>query len=184
MNFEKRCTVIVVLIGVLLVGCTAGADLTQTNNQGKIKSQETVTKTALKDSLLKRITPIPSNQNPTPRSTNTPTSTPSFTLSPSITASPSPSLTPTPPHPLTIEYLRQLDYSRSKINIEEAQGSGTGYNKYIASYHSEGLKIYAFLTVPSGKSQQMVGRLSFSTMVIFVQQATKLEKSICTMSTT
>ena len=51
-------------------------------------------------------------------------------------------------HPLSIEYMRQQTYPGSEITIEQILPAGTNYNQYIASYKSDGLKIYALLTVP------------------------------------
>jgi dienelactone hydrolase len=53
-------------------------------------------------------------------------------------------------HPLMVEYMRQQSYPGSDIVIEETLAPGANYNRYIASYRSEGLKIYALLTVPHG----------------------------------
>ncbi|MBI2190290.1 MAG: alpha/beta hydrolase [Candidatus Levybacteria bacterium] len=60
-------------------------------------------------------------------------------------------------HLLSIEYMRRQSYPGSEIIIEQtlpaspAGGpSGSNYNQYIASYRSDGLKIYSFLTVPQG----------------------------------
>lgn len=53
-------------------------------------------------------------------------------------------------NPLSIETLRLGDYSGSDIVIEETLASGSNYDRYIASYKSEGLKIYSLLTVPTG----------------------------------
>lgn len=53
-------------------------------------------------------------------------------------------------HPLAIEYMRKQEYSGSDIVIEQALPQGSNYDRYIASYKSDGLKIYALLTVPRG----------------------------------
>ncbi|MDP3726986.1 MAG: alpha/beta fold hydrolase [bacterium] len=53
-------------------------------------------------------------------------------------------------YPLSIEYMRQQTYPGSEIAIEQTLPSGANYNQYIASYKSDGLKIYALLTVPQG----------------------------------
>lgn len=50
--------------------------------------------------------------------------------------------------PLTIELLRRGEYPGSEVTIEQILEPGSNYNRYIASYRSEGLKIYALLTVP------------------------------------
>lgn len=55
------------------------------------------------------------------------------------------------PHPLSIESLREKEYPGSEVTIEETLSSGSNYSRYIASYKSEGYKIYALLTVPTGK---------------------------------
>ncbi len=49
---------------------------------------------------------------------------------------------------LSIEKLRQGRYSGSDIVVEETLAPGSNYKRYIVSYKSEGLKIYALLTVP------------------------------------
>ena len=51
---------------------------------------------------------------------------------------------------LSIEALRNGEYPGSDIIIEQILESGSNYERYIASYKSEGLKIYALLTVPDG----------------------------------
>lgn len=51
-------------------------------------------------------------------------------------------------HPLSIEALRKGEYPGSDIVIEQTLSAGSNYSRYIASYRSEGLKIYALLTVP------------------------------------
>ncbi len=90
-------------------------------------------------------TPAPS----TPTATHMPTATPNPTATPTVTPTPAP--TPTPTHPLMIEVMRQQDYPGSEITIEEKLDPGSNYDRYIASYLSEGLKIYALLTVPQGE---------------------------------
>jgi dipeptidyl aminopeptidase/acylaminoacyl peptidase len=87
----------------------------------------------------------------TPTSTATPTRTPLPTATPTPTKTPTPTLTPTPLHPLMIESLRQRTYPGSEIAIEETLTPGVNYERYIASYLSEGFKIYALLTVPQGE---------------------------------
>lgn len=50
---------------------------------------------------------------------------------------------------LSIENLRKGNYPGSDINIEETLSAGSNYKRYITSYKSEGLKIYALLTIPN-----------------------------------
>ncbi|GIV78432.1 MAG: hypothetical protein KatS3mg050_2826 [Litorilinea sp.] len=69
-------------------------------------------------------------------------------------ASPLPTPTPLPPgvpHPLTIEYLRQGEYPGSPLVVEQVLEPGVNYSRAIVSYRSEGLKIYALLTIPNGE---------------------------------
>ena len=57
-------------------------------------------------------------------------------------------------NPLTIESLRNGQYPGSDIVIEQTLESNSNYNRYVASYKSEGLKIYALLTVPKTQKPQ------------------------------
>jgi dipeptidyl aminopeptidase/acylaminoacyl peptidase len=47
--------------------------------------------------------------------------------------------------------MRQQTYQGSEITIEKRLEPGANYDRSIASYRSEGLKIYALLTVPRGQ---------------------------------
>jgi fermentation-respiration switch protein FrsA (DUF1100 family) len=82
------------------------------------------------------------------------TATPS--VGPSATEAPPlrPTMTPTALHPLMIEVMRRQTYPGSDIVIEQTLDAGPNYDRYIASYLSEGLKIYALLTVPRGERPQ------------------------------
>lgn len=60
-----------------------------------------------------------------------------------------------PPHPLSIEALRQGEYPGSDLAIEQELEDGSNYMRYIASYKSEGLKIYGLLTIPIGQKPEM-----------------------------
>jgi dipeptidyl aminopeptidase/acylaminoacyl peptidase len=50
---------------------------------------------------------------------------------------------------LSIDELKKGNYHGSNLKIEQALDNGTNYKRYIASYKSEGLKIYGLLTVPN-----------------------------------
>jgi dipeptidyl aminopeptidase/acylaminoacyl peptidase len=52
---------------------------------------------------------------------------------------------------LSIQAMRKKSYSGSKINIVQTLTPGSNYNQYVASYKSDGLTIYALLTVPIGQ---------------------------------
>ena len=60
----------------------------------------------------------------------------------------------TSPHPLTIEAQRKKEYPGSDIAIEQTLSPGSNYQRFIASYKSDGLKIYALLTVPNGPAPE------------------------------
>jgi len=91
---------------------------------------------------------------PTLIPTFSPPESTSVSLSPSPTNSPQPTWTIVPnpsPFPISIEAMRLRDYPGSQIVIEQTLQSGTNYSRYIASYLSEGLKIYALMTIPYGE---------------------------------
>lgn len=52
-------------------------------------------------------------------------------------------------HPLSINEMRKQKYPGSEIKIEETLAPGENYNRYIASYTSEGLKIFGLLSIPT-----------------------------------
>ena len=54
--------------------------------------------------------------------------------------------------PLSVEYMRKQTYPGSDITIEQTLPSGGNYQRYTASYKSDGLNIYALLTVPDGEA--------------------------------
>lgn len=82
----------------------------------------------------------------TPTATTAPTLTP--TAVPTQTSTPTP--TPKPPNPLQISAMRARQYPGSDITIESTLDPGANYQRYYASYMSDGLKIYGLLTVPNG----------------------------------
>ena len=88
--------------------------------------------------------------NQTHSSTGTPT--PTLPPSPTATSSPTVTITPTPTlHPMHILAQRQTPYPGSEIVIESELERGANYRRYYVSYLSEGLKIYALLTIPNGE---------------------------------
>lgn len=54
-------------------------------------------------------------------------------------------------NPLQIVSMRARSYKGSDLVIEQTLEQGSNYNQYIASYVSDGLKIYGLLTVPQGE---------------------------------
>ena len=75
---------------------------------------------------------------------------PTQTTAPTSTFTASPTATPIP-HPLSIDAMRAREYPGSDAVIETTLDPGVNYNRYIVSYLSEGLKIYALMTVPNGE---------------------------------
>jgi len=53
-------------------------------------------------------------------------------------------------NPLSIDYLRQSSYPGSEIVIEETLTPEKNYSRHVASYVSEGFKVYALLLIPKG----------------------------------
>lgn len=85
----------------------------------------------------------------TATTTAAPTQTATSTLTPTIT------LTPTPtPHPMSIAAVRAGSYQGSEITLEQELDAGANYRRFYASYLSEGLRIYALLTIPNGDSPE------------------------------
>lgn len=76
-------------------------------------------------------------------------------IPPTATPLLTPTHTPLPqnyePHPLSIDYLRQRTYEGSDLVIERTLQQRFNYNQYVASYDSDGLKIYGLLTIPIGE---------------------------------
>jgi uncharacterized protein len=54
-------------------------------------------------------------------------------------------------NPLSIVTMRIKSYPGSTLTIEQILSPGSNYQQYIASYLSDGLKIYGLLTVPNGQ---------------------------------
>ena len=85
--------------------------------------------------------PATATQTPSPSQTNTPSNTATVTPPP----------TPTPvPYPMSIIALRNGSYPGSEITIVKELDRGYNYRRYYSYYLSEGLKIYALLTIPEG----------------------------------
>lgn len=58
---------------------------------------------------------------------------------------------PTNNNPLSIAAMKKKSYPGSDLVIEQTLSPGGNYQQYIASYLSDGLKIYGLLTVPNGQ---------------------------------
>src|SRR2546428_12580216 len=54
-------------------------------------------------------------------------------------------------NPLAIDAMRQRDYPGTDLVVEQTLAPGSNYRRYVASYRSDGLKIFGLLTVPNGR---------------------------------
>jgi len=81
-----------------------------------------------------------------------PASIPTFIDLPTLSPTQSPTQSPTPTlFPMSIQALRAGTYPGSDIVIMNELDKGVNYHRFYVYYLSEGLKIYALLTVPDGK---------------------------------
>lgn len=92
---------------------------------------------------LPEITSVPSTEIQSATNTFIPAATQTLTPFPTAISTPT-------PHFMSIESLRTGDYPGSEITIVRELDKGSNYRRYYAYYLSEGLKIYALLTIPSG----------------------------------
>lgn len=99
----------------------------------------------------------PSTPVPAQTTQNSPSSVageailPTATLTSNAAVGLTPEPTPTPLNPLAIEAMRARNYPGSDIIIEQRLDPGSNYQRYIVSYQSDGLRIYALMTVPDGE---------------------------------
>ncbi|MCC7118566.1 MAG: S9 family peptidase [Anaerolineales bacterium] len=94
-------------------------------------------------------TPLGLDQPNAPATPRIDSSTATFTPTSALELTP----TATPiPHPMSITALRNGKYPGSEIAIVKELESGSNYRRYYAYYLSEGLKIYALLTIPNGEA--------------------------------
>lgn len=55
---------------------------------------------------------------------------------------------------LSIEYIKKQNFPGSNIVFEQKLPAGSNYSQYVVSYKSDGLKIYALLTIPESEKPQ------------------------------
>lgn len=152
--------VILLLTGLLLAACRGSEKPSQTPEPQEVAqltptdvptTVPTTTATEIHPTAtLEPSVTFESTPSATPLPSATPTQTPTATATPTATPSP----TPTPPHPLSIQWMREEEYPGSDLIIEQTLEPGVNYSRYIASYQSEGLKIFALLTVPFGEKPE------------------------------
>ncbi len=122
----------VLVVAWLVAGCGAGAG-------GGERSSAVMDQVALGDDLPGAAPPVEEGEPATP--TITATAVP--TATPTATAIPLP--------PLAIASMRARDYPGSDLVVEEDLAPGSNYRRQVVSYRSDGLKIYALLTIPNGE---------------------------------
>ena len=135
--------IIIVLVGVL-AACRPALLLAPVDNTAQATS-----------------TPVEAATQAAAASETAPAADPAVTPMPLLLPTPTPAPTPTTlpateepafelGNELTIAALLQREIEGSAITIEQTLESGANYSRFIASYLSEGNKIYGLLTVPFG----------------------------------
>jgi uncharacterized protein len=147
------------LLTIVLAGCQAVVPRMANVNAGLPVEQSLATAAPATQAADPAATPV---LLPTPTPTLAPTLAP--TAAPTTAPAPEPAAsapTAVPPpaaataefpvgNELTIAALIQRQIDGSAITIEQQLDNGANYARYIASYISEGNKIYGLLTVPFG----------------------------------
>lgn len=148
------------ILALLVAGCSGSRATAQGTAPPAVESAplaaatrmpEQVTPAAAAAPALAAPTVPPTPAPPTPAPPS-PVPTQAPTQAPIKAPTQAPTQAPTPVSRLSIEYLRQQEYPGSEIVIEQKLAAGSNHDRYIASYLSEGLKIYALLTVPRGQA--------------------------------
>ena len=122
------------LIGLLMAVCAAGVAACGPTDGPAPEAQAQTSLSPTAAALPTSALPSPTPLRPTPTA-----------LPPTPVPSPTATL-----HPLTIAAARMRDYAGSDLVIEQTLAPGANYDRYIASYLSDGFKQYSLLTVPRG----------------------------------
>ncbi len=140
---SRRRVAILLVLGLALLAMAAcgGRGRQELTPAAEVAQVPTAVVVAPASAPAAMATPVPS-----PTATATPTPVPTAMATPTPTA--------TPISSLSIEYLRQQSYPGSELVIEQTLAPGSNYDRYIASYDSEGLKQYGLLTVPRGQKPE------------------------------
>jgi uncharacterized protein len=102
------------------------------------------------------LTPVVPTAAPLPQATSTLTVTTPTVAAALVTATLTATTTlttttpSTDPYPLQVEVMRQQTYPGSAIVIEQTLAPGPNYSRFVVSYLSDGFKIHALMTVPTG----------------------------------
>lgn len=151
-TFQTITKWLILILGLFLVTACGSSNQAVESTSNPTTTPEPVAVSVSTSTATPTLTPTPDPTNtPTATSTATPIPTATPTPVPTNTPTPTPTATSTPQHPLMVETMRQQAYPGSEITIEERLEPGPNYDRYLASYLSEELKIYALLTVPQGE---------------------------------
>jgi fermentation-respiration switch protein FrsA (DUF1100 family) len=148
---KKKFTLVVIFFTLLAMGCRATGEISAGVTQPAEPPQ--MTPAALIPSATDATQAeiyLPAVNSP---DSTQPAETPTQTPSPSSTTTTTPTATEVAfkvGEELTIKYLRALEITGSDITFEQQLANGPNYYQYLASYISEGNKIYGLLTVPFG----------------------------------
>jgi fermentation-respiration switch protein FrsA (DUF1100 family) len=146
----KRPSNFVIFIFLLfIVGCSAagGGGLASRQPAGLAPSAA-ATEAPSRTAINSTASDLPASNNP---ASTQPSDTPTQTAAATSTDVPTPTETEVAfevGKEITIEYLRNLEISGSEITFEQQLADRSNYHQYIASYISEGNKIYGLLTIP------------------------------------
>ncbi len=146
---KLRPFLLTLLIALSMVSCNIWPELHQDTLPAPQQARASAPDAAVPQTLATQpqVTTLPeSPATSTPAWTKTASSTPQPSAIPTQTSAPTATL-----HPMHVLAQRQTPYPGSEIVIEQELEPGSNYNRYYAYYLSEGLKIYALLTVPRGE---------------------------------
>lgn len=143
MHETIRPVLALLLMALSIAACTQPGELSTlpATSDGVAVAAEATTRAPAMAGVATATTSAP----PVPDATSM--HTPTATASPTLT----PTMTPTPRHPLDIGAMRQRTFGESELTIEATLTWGSGYERFIVSYLSEGNRIYALMTVPLGE---------------------------------
>jgi dipeptidyl aminopeptidase/acylaminoacyl peptidase len=123
----RRTGLGLLILGLLLGGCTADQDGPQTAPSATIPSSATESATS---------------------------AAPSGTATPSATPTPTPTATPKPrpkPHPISVQALIERSYDGRDLRLGRQIGSTSAYRRHLISYRGDGLRLTGVMNVPRGK---------------------------------
>ena len=149
---KKALILILHILLIFTAGCSSAGEgiIAPFRSTGLAASTSTAgltTRTPLIDPAAVELQGIEEPATPQPTDASTQAASPTSTVTSTPTAT---EVTYSIGRELTIEYLRGLEITGSEITFEQELDPTYYYKQYIVSYISEGNKIYALLTIPTG----------------------------------